>query len=44
MNQNKMFMTAVGEIYVSRTHLGPGTMISWELGTIGVQVCINIVS
>lgn len=38
MNQNKMEMVEVGEIYVYKIHFGPGTTMSCELGTIGVHV------
>lgn len=40
-NQNKMLITAVGDIYVYSSHFGPGTTINWELGTIGLHVCIK---
>jgi len=34
-----MLITAVGDIYVYSSHFGPGTTMSWELGTIGLHVC-----
>lgn len=42
-NQKTAPITAVGEIKVFRIHFvfGPGTIINWEFGTIGVQTLFS---